>query len=164
MDRAKPRKNSAGRSKKRFVVEDMTPVFNEYHKHLDPEDDSDFTRAPGHVNIDTIFCKGLQHCINSKERDEFVIIGLGLVAKIIQRVAESPDQDIKKYAPHTHEERLCSGCKLNHEGRDFIRAVLMYLIDELEAHPQYLDLLTSKGFLNKQKKEVMIEKMRREDR
>ena len=39
------------------------------------------------------------------------------------------------------EDYRCSQCGLNHEARDFIRAVLLYMIDQFEQSKKFIDFL-----------------------
>jgi hypothetical protein len=45
-------------------------------------------------------------------------------------VNESDNEKIRRMVPT--KEFSCSQCGLNHEARDFMRAMLLHLIDELE--------------------------------
>ena len=68
------------------------------------------------------------------------------------RVHDHNDKKVRKWAPERNVQHCCSQCGLNHEARDFIRAVLLVLIDQLERNHTLLnylkdnDLLTQESF------------------
>jgi hypothetical protein len=54
--------------------------------------------------------------------------------------------------PETKKEFCCKSnfCGLNHEVRDFIRAIFLHLIDDLETNPQFIKFLYNNGFLTQE--------------
>jgi hypothetical protein len=72
---------------------------------------------------------------------------------MLRRITESNDDDdrIRRIVPLSSsslkssskqiEEYCCSVCGLNHEARDFIRAMLLYLFDQLEENSKFIKLL-----------------------
>lgn len=41
----------------------------------------------------------------------------------------------------------CAQCGLNHEARDFMRVMLLHLIDRFEENSKFVDFINDKGFL-----------------
>lgn len=62
---------------------------------------------------------------------------------------------VKQLAPQTNRDFICSECGLNHEVRDFIRNVLLHLIDQLEMSHHFIKFLKSKDFLNERAYEAL---------
>ena len=57
------------------------------------------------------------------------------------------------------EEYCCSLCGLNHQARDFIRAMLLYLIDQLEESSKFVKLLKNNQFLTQEAYQRIAEKI-----
>jgi hypothetical protein len=67
-------------------------------------------------------------------------------------INESHDETIKNIAPTNGIESCCLLCGLNHQARDFIRAILLHLIDQLEENGSFIKFLHS----NLSKKHIRI--------
>jgi hypothetical protein len=63
------------------------------------------------------------------------------------RVRDHDDKMVRKWAPERDVRYWCSQCGLNHEARDFIRAVLLRLIDQLEKNDTVLNYLKDNALL-----------------
>jgi hypothetical protein len=65
------------------------------------------------------------------------------------------DRKIKDLGPRLESRRrggeskdmICNYCGINHEARDFIRAILLHLIDGLETNDEYIKFLQDNKFL-----------------
>jgi uncharacterized UBP type Zn finger protein len=57
------------------------------------------------------------------------------------------------------EDYCCSLCGLNHEARDFILAMLLYLIDQLEESSRFVKLLKNNQFLTQEAYQRIAEKI-----
>ncbi|HEY6586952.1 MAG TPA: hypothetical protein VIY98_01565 [Nitrososphaeraceae archaeon] len=64
-----------------------------------------------------------------------------IIKKIYRFTIENKDNEIKRIAPSTEEGYCCSQYGLNHEARDFIRAVLLYMIDKFEQSKNFINFL-----------------------
>ncbi len=64
-------------------------------------------------------------------------------------VRDHNDKKIRKWAPERNVAP-CSQCGLNHEARDFIRAVLLLLIDQVESNDTVLNYLKDNNFLTQE--------------
>jgi hypothetical protein len=45
---------------------------------------------------------------------------------------------------------ICNDCGINHEARDFIRAILLRIVDQIETNDDYINFLWDKRFVNQQ--------------
>ena len=54
---------------------------------------------------------------------------------------------LKRWVPEKTIEFCCSQCGLNHEARDFIRAMLTHAIDKLDRHDRFINFLKDNQFL-----------------
>lgn len=72
-----------------------------------------------------------------------------------KRDSLSFDRKIKDLRPRLESRRrggepkdmICNHCGINHEARDFIRAILLHLIDGLETNDEYIKFLQDNKFL-----------------
>ena len=74
---------------------------------------------------------------------------------------------IKKIAPDLRKEYCCRNCGLNHEARDFIRAILIHLIDRLEVQREFVEFQNNNPLLRETAFEKIIklsEQFEREDK
>jgi hypothetical protein len=103
--------------------------------------------APGNVEYLDEFKTALDKLINQIEIKTKFRILLEFVKSIVESVKGSDDQLI---APKEDSSYLCSTCGLNHEARDFIRATLLYLLDQFERSSDYLEFIREKNYIDKE--------------
>ena len=63
--------------------------------------------------------------VEKDEKDELCIVLLVFLKKMFTRVHDHSDQKVRKWAPERNIQHCCTQCGLNHEARDFIRAILL---------------------------------------
>ena len=138
--RGRPKTN-AQRKKMSFSIENATSLFDGTSK-------KDTSLPPGHVSFSEDFAKTIPKIVEKNDQDEINNILLKTIKKIYRVTIESKDKDIKNLAPSKYkgrdkdkEDYRCSRCGLNHEARDFIRAVLLYMIDRFEQSKNFIDFL-----------------------
>ena len=83
-----------------------------------------------------------------------------IIKKIYRFTIENKDNEIKRISPSTEEGYCCSQYGLNHEARDFIRAVLLYLIDQFEQSKNFIDFLKEKELVTKDVYTNVIKKLK----
>ena len=135
-------KTSAQRKKMSFVIENATKLFDVNNGKKDT------SLPPGNVSFSEDFAKTIPKIVEKNDQDEINNILLNTLKKIYRVTTESKDKDIRNLAPSKYkgrdkenEDYRCSQCGLNHEARDFIRAVLLYLIDQFEQSKNFIDFL-----------------------
>jgi hypothetical protein len=101
-----------------------------------------YSLAPGNVEYSEEFKSALNRLINQLEIKNECRILLGFVKFIVESVKES--------APKKGNDYICSTCGLNHEARDFIRATLLYLLDQFEISSEYLEYLREQDYIDKE--------------
>ncbi len=133
----------------KYYFEDFKYIYNqrEGSKHL---------FAPGYVEYDETFIR-IYDRIRDKERAE----------KIHRHIIEFLEDIFKKSGirPKPHniamEERMGvphGGCGYDHQARDFTKATLLRLIDELETHPMFISFLNQNKIIDdKTAEELRIE-------
>src|SRR5215212_11452830 len=96
---------------------------------------------------------------------------LNFLDKTLRRISESKDDDkIRRIASSSSlpsakskqigENYCCySLCGLNHEARDFIQAMLLYLFDQLEENSKFIKLLKNNQFLTQEAYQRLAEKI-----
>jgi hypothetical protein len=73
-------------------------------------------------------------------------------------------QTIKeKWAPERTIDFCCSQCGLNHEARDFVRAMLLHLIDQFDKDKEYMDFLKDNELLTQEAYELITSKAEKID-
>lgn len=67
---------------------------------------------------------------------------------------------VKDWIPERTLEFCCTQCGLNHEVRDFIRAMLIHLIDKLEGYDKFFDFLKENHLITQEAYEQVKTKAR----
>ena len=142
-----PQDTAAGeRHRDKYVIEETSGVYDVY------EGKKPLPLPPGNVLYTEGFVDVWHKLVGKEEEEELCIVLLRYIEKILARVNNHDDAKVRKWAPERNIQHCCSQCGLNHEARDFIRAVLLRLIDQLEKNDVVLnylkdnDLLTQKDF------------------
>jgi hypothetical protein len=134
------------RHKDKYVIEETSGVYDVY------EEKKPIPLPPGNVRYADGFVDIWDKLVGKEEKEELCIVLLHFLEKIFARVNDHNDNKVRKWAPERNIQHCCSHCGLNHEARDFIRALLLRLIDHLEKNDDLInylkdnDLLTQKGF------------------
>jgi predicted ArsR family transcriptional regulator len=103
--------------------------------------------APGYVKFSQDFLSGLGKIDYRQDEEQLHTDLIRYISKIIRLAKASPDAEVRKIIPAASKEYCCLGCGVNHESRDFIRSVLIDLIDRLDVHPRFVGLLKENEFL-----------------
>jgi hypothetical protein len=101
--------------------------------------------APGNVEYLDEFKSALDRSINQIEIKTKFRILLEFVKSIVESLKES---GVEQIVPKEDISYLCSTCGLNHEARDFIRATLLYLLDQFERSSDYLEYIREKNYID----------------
>jgi hypothetical protein len=139
-------REEARRKRVRIVIEDASGYHDPY------EGKKPTPLPPGNV----IFSDGFSEAWNNivgKEQEEILCNELLRFIQIVfNRIDELTSgkengKIIKNWIPERMVEFCCTQCGLNHETRDFIRAMLLHLIDKLEKNDKFFDFLKDNRFL-----------------
>jgi hypothetical protein len=136
-------KNESTRSKK-FVIEDTSSILNLVHP---------YPLSPGYVRYSQLFIDAWKHIIKNQliqksEIDDVCKSLFRFVEKIMRVVSDSTITEVNSVAPTKGIEHCCSNCGVNHEVRDFIRAMLLYLVDQMEINNDFIEFLEGQKFVN----------------
>ncbi|MGI0045451.1 MAG: hypothetical protein ACRD47_17260, partial [Nitrososphaeraceae archaeon] len=107
---------------------------------------------PGNVIFSDGFTEAWDNIVG-KEQEEILCNELLRFTQIVfNRIDELTSgkengKIIKNWIPERMVEFCCTQCGLNHETRDFIRAMLLHLIDKLEKNDRFFDFLKDNRFL-----------------
>jgi len=74
-------------------------------------------------------------------------------------ISESHDEAIKNIASTNGIESCCLLCGLNHQARNFIRAILLHLIDQLEENGSFIKFLHSNQYLTQEAYQNIAKKL-----
>jgi hypothetical protein len=142
-------REEARRKRVRIVVEDASGYHDPY------ESRKPTPLPPGNVIFSDGFIEAWDSIVG-KEQEEILCNEL---LRFIQRVFDRLDElsfeskngkIIKNWIPDRTVELFCTQCGLNHEARDFIRAVLLHLIDKLEKNDKFIDYLKHSQLLTQE--------------
>jgi hypothetical protein len=132
------------RNRTRLVIEEVSGVHDLYNgKKPTP-------LPPGNVVYSDGFVDAWHKTVTKEEEDEACISLLRFLQKMVNRISEYDDEETRIWSPEKKIERCCSQCGLHHEARDFMRAMLLHLIDQLEKHSKFIDFLKENNFLTQQ--------------
>lgn len=134
-EKSRPRGRPGPRSVKdraaKYVIEDMTHNFNQAM-------DEQYQFAPGYVSYRESFLDAWHKVVEDKDRNGLNSELMHFVDTVYRRFKESKVKKIVELSPTT-KDYICSSCGLNHEARDFVRAILLHMLDHLEGESKYLD-------------------------
>jgi Zn-finger in ubiquitin-hydrolases and other protein len=171
--------NLQQRQRSRFVIEDTKGIYSIYN-----EDEAQKTNQkkrsiplpPGNVVYSNEFIEVWHKIVGKEEEDELCTALLNFLDKTLRRINElSKDDDkIRRIVPSAPPSPslssaglkqidknycCCSLCGLNHEARDFMRAMLLYLLDQLEENSRFIKLLKNNRFLTQEAYQRLAEKI-----
>ena len=156
--RGRPKDNTQSSASKRksssVVIENANSLFDLY-------DGKEGTNLPpGNVAYSEDFIKNLPKILDPKDQISMNQIMLPIIKKIYRFTIENKDNEIKSIAPSTEEDYCCSQCGLNHEARDFIRAVLLYMVDQFEQSKNFIEFLKENELLTHDAYDNVIKKLK----
>jgi hypothetical protein len=132
------------RSRKKIVLEETTGLHDPF-KGKKPT-----PLPPGNVIYTEGFTDAWHTIVDKQEENELCISLIRFLQKTLNKIIEYEDEKIRtKWAPEKRIEYCCSQCGLNHEARDFVRTVMLHLIDQMEKHRDFIELIRITNFLLK---------------
>ncbi len=97
--------------------------------------------AAGNSEYSSDFKNAWNSIVQSEDENNLLKELLRFVEKTIRIVRESNDEKVANIAPHLNGEFCCPNCGINHEAKEFVRALVMYLIDKLDITSDYIQFL-----------------------
>ena len=145
---AKKRRGTGNKSSSVFIIEDASSVFYE---------SSSFPLAPGNYRFSEDFKNGWKTIANREDEDLHNRL-THYVKKILIQANDLQDEETGNIDPDNSDEMLCPSCGFNHEGRDFIRSVILTFIDELETNAGFISLLKDQNFIKGELFDTMMKR------
>jgi hypothetical protein len=143
----------AQRSRTKIVIEDASGIFDPY------DGKKPVPLPPGNVVYSDGFTEVWRNIVQEEEEEVICTDLVRFLEKVLNRIAQVDRDQARKWAPEKKLEFCCSHCGLNHEARDFMRAMLLRLLDQLEKHENFIDLLKDNQFLTQQAYETLKAKV-----
>jgi hypothetical protein len=136
--RGKPGRGKSKENVARYVINDINSLSR-------PASSSIYLLAPGYFEFTEDF-ESVFKLIDSQEKQEINRMLLRYVEKITRR---AQDHDFK-YTSTKKKEHCCPNCEINHEFRDFVRALLLHLINQFESSNDFIEFLHTNEFLTQE--------------
>jgi hypothetical protein len=111
--------------------------FEDYNYLFNQKQDFRFPFAPGYVQYTKNFLNTYDRIRNKEVED-----------KIYELLTDFLMDAVRKTKRAHRADLLCKNCGYNHETRDFIRAALLHLIDELECNRRFIEFMRNEGIIN----------------
>ncbi|WP_162477052.1 hypothetical protein [Nitrososphaera sp. AFS] len=110
--------------------------------------------APGYVKYKPDFLYAWNILVEKEQQNEIYPLLINLLKRVMNKINASNYPILKEIIPITASKRNdgmvhCRDCGLNHEARDFIRAVLLHLLDRLEESRPFIDFMIENNFILK---------------
>jgi hypothetical protein len=156
-----------------IVIEDTSGLHDAY------EGKKPVPLPPGNVVYSDGFTDAWHKLVAKDEEEELCKTLLRFIEKIFYRLNQqytgvsstssiSNSSNIKeqqiikqKWAPERTIDFCCSQCGLNHEARDFVRAMILHLIDQFEKNNKYIDFLKDNQLLTQEAYELIAARAER---
>jgi hypothetical protein len=143
------------RSRKKIVIEEASGLHDPF------EGRKPTPLPPGNVVYSEGFVDTWHSIVSTAEENDLCITLIKLLEKTLNRITQYDNEKIRtKWAPEKKIEYCCSQCGLNHEARDFMRAVLLHLIDQVEKNDEFIDFMKANQFLTQESYENVRKKLR----
>ncbi|MDQ6865005.1 MAG: MarR family transcriptional regulator [Thermoproteota archaeon] len=112
--------------------------------------------APGYTKYTSNFLYAWNVLVEKHQQAEIYRLLLNLLNGVMTKITVSNDPMLGFVIPMSERHRdgetmsmLCKFCGINHEARDFIRAILLQLLDRLESTRPFIDFLQENHFILK---------------
>jgi hypothetical protein len=128
------------RKRARLVIEELFGVHDVY------EGNKPVPLPPGHTIYSDGFAETLSKLTLKEEKNDLFITLLDYAKKVLSR-AYNNEEIKEKWAPSNEGNYCCTQCGLNHEARDFFRAIFLNLIDEFEQSKHFMDFLKGQNMV-----------------
>jgi len=137
------------RKRVKIVIEETNGIYDPYNGT------KPIPLPPGNVVYSEGFTDLWNKIVEKEEEDELCENLLKFIQRLFYRTNEieyikENERIIKKWLPEKTIEFCCTQCGLNHEARDFIRAILLRLIDKLEKNSKFIDFLKDNHLLTQE--------------
>jgi hypothetical protein len=129
------------RHARRVIIDQTKDIYDE------DEGKNPIPLPPGNVFLDEHFKKVLSILVDPKEHKDLNLVIIQYLQRIYDRIRNHEDKDVRMWIPKRDIEFCCTRCGLNHEARDFMRAMLISIIDEVEDNCKFVELMKENDFI-----------------
>jgi ubiquitin-hydrolase Zn-finger-containing protein len=134
------------RYRSQFIIEDRSRTY-------EINNEVNYAMAPGNVDYPHEFVEAWHTIVPKEEENELCIALSQFLDRSNRRISNHPSDDIRKWAPdksqsENNRNSCCAQCGINHEARDFVRAMLLHLLDHLERHDKFIEFMKTNEFIN----------------
>ncbi|PWU81162.1 MAG: hypothetical protein DLM72_08415 [Candidatus Nitrosopolaris wilkensis] len=112
--------------------------------------------APGYTKYNADFLYAWNVLVDEHQQNEIYQLLINLLSRSMTKISASNDPVLGYVIPRSESHRdgetmsmICKFCGVNHEARDFIRAILLQLLDRLELTRPFIDFLEENQFVLK---------------
>jgi hypothetical protein len=113
---------------------------------LNQEKGFQYQFAPGSVQYSEQFLEMYQSIVDRTSEDHI----FRLLVQFLEEIFTEAGHHKISLLPETKKDFRCPGCGVNHEVRDFIRAILLHLIDQLEMDDTFVKFLYRNDFVSEE--------------
>jgi len=136
------REKSSLRKHVKLVLEETAGVHDPYNGRKPTP------LPPGRILYADGFDDVFKNIFTKDEQEEFNDFLIRYVQRIIDRIGNYNGSTSKRrWIPEHEIDSCCAKCGLNHQARDFIRAVLLNIIDEFEDSNKFITFLKDNELL-----------------
>jgi Zn-finger in ubiquitin-hydrolases and other protein len=152
--------NSTGeRHSSQYVIEDRSRTY-------DMQNQDNYVMAPGNVDYPSEFVDAWHTIVTKEEENELCTILSQFLERSLTRVSNyTASDEIRKWAPERFSSSLsnernsklcCTQCGINHEARDFMRAMMLHLVDHVERHDKFIEFMKSNDLVDLDSYQTMV--------
>lgn len=142
------------------VIEDSSGIYDT----REGGKEGNFQLAPGNVLFSDNFVKLWDKLVEKADEEEISPVLMGFVEKVFRRAIDSNEPIIKSTTPQKNTQQCCYQCGVNHEARDFLRAISVYLIDSLQNSKVYVEFLKKNELLTEDAYKHALSKIERNNK
>jgi hypothetical protein len=138
-----------GRRVFKYDIENLNSVLNENFENQ---------FVPGYVKYNPKFLEVWNKLVDKNDQDEIYPLLIKVLRRAFTKIAALNNKEMEPTITDTNgKEIYCPNCGINHEARDFVRAILLRLIDQLEINDGFINFMQEKHFFNDKGSELYRE-------
>lgn len=135
------------RKRVKIAIEDTSGLHDPY------QEKKPTPLPPGNVAYSDGFTEVWQELVGTEQEEQLCAYLLQFIQRAFDRIEQIDNRSNTKWAPEGTLDFCCTQCGLNHEARDFIRAMLLRLIDQFEKYDKFIDFLKDNQLLTEEANE-----------
>jgi hypothetical protein len=134
---------TAERYRRKVIIEEAKGIYDIY------EGKKPVPLPPGNALVNEDFKKAWSKILEKEQQEELSMSLLYFLQKAFNKISNHNNKEVREWAPKK-ERGCCIQCGLNHEARDFMRSLLLCVIDEVENHMKFVDFMKDNEFLTQE--------------